>query len=74
MHAAIAEQGRLKRLRAPLPTALLGAGAQMFMQLELSPEEAEDIQFRSAWLAFMWGRAAAQGVSVQVTHNCQHSL
>lgn len=115
VHSAIAEAGRLQRLRAPLPTALPGAvaadsalssspyntsphlfggaafqtgsnaaglgapgggGASSFqaginafqnaMHLELTPEEVEDVQFRSAWLAFLWARAAAAGVAQHV--------
>jgi len=66
--AAIAERGRLRRLRAPLPASLAGEAPAFAAGAggELSPEEVEDAQFRCAWLAYMWRRAASAGIDPQL--------
>jgi hypothetical protein len=41
-------------------------GLKTLYALELSPEEAEDVQFKQAWLIYFWRRAKNHDVEVDI--------
>ncbi|XP_009772645.1 coiled-coil domain-containing protein SCD2-like [Nicotiana tabacum] len=63
---AMAQQRRLTALRATDDMRLPMEGQSFSEAFELSPEETEDVQFKQAWLTYLWRRAKNHGVEPDI--------
>ncbi|XP_070043354.1 coiled-coil domain-containing protein SCD2-like isoform X1 [Nicotiana tomentosiformis] len=63
---AMAQQRRLTALKATDDMRLPMEGQNFSEAFELSPEETEDVQFKQAWLTYLWRRTKNHGVEPDI--------